>query len=148
MADKNRYITLLDGTKMPIMGYGTFSAEEEVDLKQCIVTAICDVGYRHIDTATLYGNEEIIGEALQECFEKGIKREDLYIVTKCFRTDLPDPESAIKLSLEKLKLDYIDLYLVHWMCVDIDWETYEIKGPPFYEIWKKFEGKLLFKTTY
>lgn len=66
MADKNKYITLSDGAKMPLIGYGTFSAEEEKDLKECLVTAIVDIGYRHIDTASLYANEEIIGEALQE----------------------------------------------------------------------------------
>lgn len=82
MSDKNRYITLGDGNKMPIMGYGTFSAEEEKDLHECIVKAVVEVGYRHLDTATLYGNEEIIGNALQECFEKGIKREEIFVTTK------------------------------------------------------------------
>ena len=121
------------------MGYGTFSAEEEKDLHQCVVTAIVDVGYRHIDTATLYGNEEIIGNALQECFEKGIKREEIFITTKVWRTDYDRIEEELKGSLEKLKLDYVDLYLVHWTTTDVDWENCVVKGPPMHEVWKTFE---------
>ena len=66
--------------------------------------------YRHIDTAKLYGNEHIIGEALKECFEKGVKREDMFITTKLWRTDYVDVEGALKESLTKLQLDYIDMY--------------------------------------
>ena len=113
--------------------------------------------YRHIDTAKLYGNEHIIGEALKECFEKGVKREDMFITTKLWRTDFVDVEGALKESLTKLQLDYIDmytllyakylnlnldkiLYLIHWMATDVDWETCEIKGPPLHEVWKNLEA--------
>ena len=66
--------------------------------------------YRHIDTAKLYKSEHIVGEALKECFEKGVKREDLFITTKLWRTDFNDVEGALKESLEKLQLDYVDMY--------------------------------------
>lgn len=139
MAEKNRYVDLLDGTKMPLMGYGTFLSEDSEALVENVVHAIVDVGYRHIDTASLYMNEEAIGKALSQCFEKGIKREDLFITTKVWRTDFSDVEGSIKKSLEKLGLEYVDLLLIHWTVTDIDWETHEIKGPSMYETWKQFE---------
>lgn len=139
MAEKNRYVELNNGTKIPIMGYGTFLAEESKTLHECVVHAIVECGYRHIDTASLYGNEDCIGDALKECFEKGIKREDLYITTKLWRDDFGDVEGALKKSLEKLKLDYVDLYLIHWTVTDVDWDNAEIKGPPMYEVWKGME---------
>jgi diketogulonate reductase-like aldo/keto reductase len=139
MSEKNQYITLNNGHKMPILGYGTFSAEEEKDLHKCLVHAVVDLGYRHIDTATLYGNEEIIGEALQEIFEKGIKREELFITTKLWSTDHKDAEGALKTSLAKLKLDYVDLYLIHFTVPDVDWTTFEIKGPSIHKVWSDLE---------
>lgn len=83
---------------MPSLGFGTH------DLKSgdSIVTAVCDAGYRHIDTAMLYGNEEMIGEALQRCYEKGIKREDLFICTKLWCSEYNDVEAAIKASMARL----------------------------------------------
>jgi alcohol dehydrogenase (NADP+) len=139
MADLNKYIELNNGIKMPLMGFGTFLAEEEKDLIENIVYAITEVGYRHVDTAKLYNNEEAIGKALQICFEKGIKREDLFITTKLWRDSMDDPEREIKQSLEKLQLDYLDLYLIHWTVTDVDWETFEIKGPPMHEVWSNME---------
>ncbi len=59
-------ITLNNGNKMPLIGYGTFSGEEEKELHECIVHALVECGYRHLDTAKIYNNEEIIGEALKE----------------------------------------------------------------------------------
>ena len=139
MAEKNRFVELNDGKKMPTIGYGTFLSEESKELHENVVYAIVECGYRHLDTASLYGNEKVIGEALKECFEKGIKREDLFITTKVWRTDFNDVEKSIKDSLEKLQLDYVDLLLIHWTVTDVDWETTEIKGPPMYKVWKDFE---------
>ena len=76
-----------------------------------------------IDTAKVYENEEQVGEALKECFTQGIKREDIFIVTKMWIRDFNDPEAALKESLSKLKLEYVDLYLMHWMMPVIDWEN-------------------------
>lgn len=140
MAEKNRYAELNNGLKMPLMGYGTFLATDEKLLRECLLYAIIECGYRHIDTASLYENEHIIGEVLKECFEQGIKREDLFIVTKLWRTHMNDVEGALKESLAKLQLDYVDLYLVHWTVTDIDWDTCEVKGPPMYEVWKNMEA--------
>lgn len=99
---------------MPVVGYGTWQAKDE-DLEKALEAAL-EAGYRHIDTATVYENEHVIGKVLDKWLKAGkVKREELFIVTK-----LPpsgnrpsNVESFIKQSLEKLKLDYLDLYLVH-----------------------------------
>lgn len=64
-----------------------------------VKSSILDHGYRHIDTASLYGNEEAIGEALQQCFKEGIKREDLFITTKLWQEEREDVEGALRQSL-------------------------------------------------
>lgn len=107
-------VKLLSGANMPLLGFGTFLCEKEVT-KASVLKAL-EVGYRHIDTAYVYQNEDHIGEALTEAFEKKIvKREDLFITTK-----LPSNGHAkdkvqyfLKKSLSKLQLSYVDLYLVH-----------------------------------
>lgn len=102
---------------MPIVGLGTFLSTNPDEVVQNVKTAVLEHGYRHIDTASLYGNEEAIGQALREIFETGkVKREDLFIVTKLWRDDyaLDKIEASLKGSLARLGLEYIDLYLVHW----------------------------------
>ena len=129
MAEKeNKYLELNNGHKMPMVGYGTFNPkpEEEQILYDSIVYAVVEWGYRHIDTASLYKNEHIIGEALKEWFEKGVKREDMFITTKLWRDDFGDVETAVKASLSKLQLEYLDLYLIHLLWPNIDWESFEV----------------------
>lgn len=71
------------------------------------------VGYVHIDTAFVYGNEELIGRALKRCFKDGKKREDIYVTTKIPHSKFNDVQGTIKESLKKLGLAYVDLYLIH-----------------------------------
>lgn len=74
-----------------------------------------EAGYRHLDTASFYHNEEEVGEGIRRALEKGAcERKDLYIVTKIWHTEYPNPEAALRRSLAKLKLDYVDCYLIHW----------------------------------
>lgn len=94
-------IELNNGLKMPQVGYGTFLSPDE-ELTPLVKSAILEHGYRHIDTASLYGNEVGIGKALKECFAAGIKREELFITTKLWVTERKDVEGALKASLEKL----------------------------------------------
>ena len=101
---------LNSGTTMPRIGLGTYLSDDKNTIIENVKYAILEWGYRHIDTASSYQNEEAIGEALQQCFEAGIKREELFITTKCFKDEYSDPLKALKSSLEKLKLDYVDLY--------------------------------------
>lgn len=139
MAEKNRFVELNNGVKMPLMGYGTFLAPEGESLHDSIVYAIVECGYRHIDTAALYQNEKVIGDALKVCFEKGIKREDLFITTKLWRTDYDNVEDALKASLEKLQLEFVDLYLIHWTCPVIDFDNAKVTGPSLHTVWEQME---------
>ncbi len=104
------YITLNNGVKMPQMGYGVFQVTPE-ECERCVLDAI-SVGYRLIDTAQAYHNEEGVGEAIQKC---GVPREELFIVTKIWISNAGEEKAYASIlgSLKKLKSDYIDLLLIH-----------------------------------
>ncbi len=106
------YITLNNGVKMPQEGFGVFQVPDPEVCKQSVLDAIA-TGYRLIDTAAAYMNEEAVGAAVREC---GVPREELFITTKMWVQDMASydtAKAAIETSLEKLGLDYIDLYLFH-----------------------------------
>lgn len=99
--------------------------------------AVLDVGYRHIDTASMYQNEEEIGQALGEIIATGqVKREDLFITSKIWHSEKSDVEGALKRSLDKLKLDYLDLYLIHWPSPGWEADSQELKRLPLHVIWE------------
>lgn len=103
---------LENGVNVPILGYGTWQIQNGEEVVQAVKQAI-EVGYRHIDTAGVYGNEEGIGTAIKE---SKVKREELFIASK-LSNDYRGYETTIKAfeeTLEKLGLDYLDLYLIHW----------------------------------
>lgn len=104
-------VKLNDGFDIPQLGYGVFKVPA-ADTERAVTEAL-EVGYRHIDTAAIYGNEEGVGAAIAS---SGIPRDDLYITTKLWndRHEGDEPRAAIGESLEKLGLDQVDLYLVHW----------------------------------
>lgn len=104
------YVTLNNGIKMPKLGYGVFQTPAE-DTRRCVLEAI-EVGYRSIDTAQAYGNEEGVGEALQEC---GLPREEFFITTKVWISNAgyEKAKASIEASLKALQTEYIDLLLIH-----------------------------------
>ncbi|MDH5160036.1 aldo/keto reductase [Heyndrickxia oleronia] len=108
--------TLHNGVKMPWFGIGVFKVEEGPELVNAVRAAIKN-GYRSIDTAAIYGNEEGVGQGIREGIqEAGITREDLFVTSKVWNADLGYESTiqAYETSLKKLGLDYLDLYLIHW----------------------------------
>lgn len=105
-------ITLANGVEMPRIGYGVFRMKEQ-EVAFNGVTEALKAGYRAIDTAAIYENEEAVGEAIRHA---GIAREELFITTKVWNTDQGYDQTlkAFETSLKKLDLEYVDLYLVHW----------------------------------
>lgn len=105
------YVELNNGVKMPILGYGVFQINDKEECERCVLDAI-SVGYRLIDTAQAYGNEEAVGNAIKKC---GVPREELFITTKVWISNAgyENAKKSIEESLEKLQLDYIDLVLIH-----------------------------------
>ena len=109
------YTTLSNGVKMPMEGFGVFQVEDATVCEQAVFDAL-KAGYRLIDTAAAYFNEEAVGNAVRAAIrESGIPREELFITTKLWIQDAgyENAKKAFQVSLDKLGLDYIDLYLIH-----------------------------------
>ena len=125
---------LSNGVEVPCIGYGTYLAPNGDVTKNAVAEAL-KVGYRHVDTAFAYGNEAAVGEGIKA---SGVKREDVFITTKHWVTmrGYEKATKAIDISLNNLGVDYLDLYLIHWPCVEKvspDWK--EINA----STWKAFE---------
>lgn len=107
-----RYKVLINGIKMPSIGFGTYKSGDEEETIESIKYAL-KVGYRQIDTAEFYGNEEAIGKALKQ---SSIKRSDIFLVTKLWNSShgYDNAIEAFNKSIKKLNVDYLDLYLIHW----------------------------------
>ena len=108
------YVTLNNGVKMPMIGFGVFEIPKE-ETARCVYEAL-EVGYRLIDTAQAYYNEEETGDGIRQAIQKlGINREDIFLTTKVWVTEFGYEKTiaSIEESLKKLKTDYIDLVLIH-----------------------------------
>ena len=105
------FVTLNNGVKMPLEGFGVFQVPDPAQCEQAVLDAIA-TGYRLIDTAAAYMNEQAVGAAVKKC---GVPREELFITTKLWVQDASyeGAKKAIETSLQNLGLDYIDLYLIH-----------------------------------
>jgi 2,5-diketo-D-gluconate reductase A len=120
-------VPLNSGAEIPQVGFGVFLVPP-AETKAAVSSAL-EVGYRHIDTARLYDNEEAVGEAIAE---SGIPRDELFITTKCWNDDQGYERARVAFdqSLERLGLAYVDLYLIHWPCP---------KKNLYVETWRAFE---------
>ncbi len=110
--------TLFTGARMPAIGLGTFGSDHATGKSEvaAAVEGAAAVGYRHFDCASVYGNEHEIGYALQHALRAGIKREQLWITSKLWNDKHGENDviPSCRKSLADLRLDYLDLYLVHW----------------------------------
>ncbi|EHN59035.1 aldo/keto reductase [Oenococcus kitaharae] len=117
--------TLNDGNKLPVLGFGVFQIPDPKQAAQAVVDAISS-GYRLIDTAASYGNEEAVGKGIKE---SGVSRDELFITTKLWVSDTgyDATKKAFETSLKKLQLDYLDLYLIHQPYGDVygSWRAME-----------------------
>jgi diketogulonate reductase-like aldo/keto reductase len=103
-------LTLNDSHLIPQLGLGVWQTRAGATCEAAVLAAL-EAGYRHIDTAAMYGNEESVGAAIRM---SGIPRENIFVTTKLWNSDHGNPARALETSLRKLKLDYIDLYLIHY----------------------------------
>lgn len=116
-------IILKNGLAIPQVGFGTYKIEPGESAERAIAFAL-ECGYRHIDTAAIYGNEESVGKAIRT---SGIARSDIFITTKLWNEDHTDPEQALNESVKRLQTEYVDLYLIHWpvRSRNASWKTLE-----------------------
>lgn len=122
----NEKIMLNDGRQMPLLGLGVYKAVGENEVEQAIADA-ADAGYRLIDTASVYKNEDGVGRGIKALT---IPRDELFVTTKIWNTAqrIGDVEDSFNRSLERLGLDYVDLYLIHWPvpgCYTDTWKALE-----------------------
>ena len=120
-------ITLDNGVEIPQLGLGVWQIEDEIVTD--VVTTAFEAGYRHIDTAAIYGNEAGVGRAIAA---SGLPRDELFITTKLWNSDqgYDSTLTAFDASLERLGLEYVDLYLIHWQSLQRD---------KYVDTWKAFE---------
>jgi diketogulonate reductase-like aldo/keto reductase len=104
-----RVRVLADGARMPLLGLGVWQTADGPECEQAVRWAL-ELGYRHIDTAQMYGNEESVGRAIRD---SGVPREEIFITTK-FAPQRKDPAAEAELSLRRLGVDQVDLYIIHW----------------------------------
>ncbi len=116
-----------DGGTIPQVGFGVFQIPEDETFDA--VTSALDAGYRHLDTARIYGNERAVGRAIAE---SGIDRQDIFLTTKCWNDDqgYDGALAAFDASLQRLETDYLDLYLIHWPMPERD---------RYVDTWRAFE---------
>lgn len=118
-------IKLNNGVEMPILGFGVYQIPDAAECEKSVLTAL-EAGYRSIDTASAYGNEEAVGKAIRK---SGIPREEIFITTKLWIKDTgyEKTHAAFEVSMDKLGLDYLDLYLIHQPIGDVygSWRAME-----------------------
>ena len=125
--------TLANGVEIPAVGFGTYKAADNQD--EAVISEAIRQGYRHLDTAAFYFNEEAVGKAVRE---SGIPREEFFITSKVWRDNLGYESTyrEFEASLQKLGTDYLDLYLMHWprpVDMNAEWKDLDV------ETWKALE---------
>ncbi|VHL69016.1 aldo/keto reductase [Streptococcus pyogenes] len=128
-------VKMTSGYEIPVLGFGTYQAADGEEAYQSTLAAI-KAGYRHIDTAAIYKNEESVGRAIKD---SGVLREDLFITTKLWNDahSYEGAKDALAASLDRLGLDYVDLYLIHWPNPKALRNTWKEANAKHGNIWKR-----------
>lgn len=121
--DVKKIFTLSNGVEMPGIGFGTWKAKDGETAYDSIIEAL-KAGYRHIDTAAMYRNEASVGKAVREC---GLKREDIFVTSKVWNKNrgYEKTMAAFEKTLATMELDYLDLYLIHWPAIPLQFEDWD-----------------------
>ena len=138
MKDLDKKLTLSNGVGIPILGFGTYKMEDDEIVLNSVREAI-KAGYRHIDTASFYKNEENVGNGIREGMKHtGLKRKDIFVTTKVWNTEqgYENTLNAFNNSLQRLNMDYVDLYLIHWPVTKDYADTWQSR---IKETWKAME---------
>ena len=138
MKDLDKKLTLSNGVEIPILGFGTYKMEDDEIVLNSVREAI-KAGYRHIDTASFYKNEENVGNGIREGMKHtGLKRKDIFVTTKVWNTEqgYENTLNAFNNSLQRLNMDYVDLYLIHWPVTKDYTDTWQSR---IKETWKAME---------
>src|SRR3954470_8868311 len=114
---------LADGNEIPVLGLGVWQVPDGPECENAVRSAL-ELGYRHVDTAQAYGNEASVGRALRD---SGVPREEVFVTTK-FYPARKDAEAEAQRSLERLGVDYVDLYIVHWPQGGATWAWEGMQG--------------------
>ena len=124
-SNKIEHYVLNNGVEIPAVAFGTYKAADGKSAD--VIRAAIGAGYRYFDTASFYGTETYLAEAIRE---SGIPRESFFLTTKLWRTQMDDPRAAFEASLRALGTDYLDLYLIHWPRPDLersDWKELDAR---------------------
>lgn len=137
----DNYLVLNNGMQIPKIGFGTYKLKDGNNAE--VFKMALEAGYRYFDTASFYENEEVLGQVLKE---SGIPREELFIASKVWKTEMgyEETKAALNRSLEKLQMEYLDLYLIHWPIPSAnceDWKQLDIDTWRAMEEMQK-EGKI------
>ena len=138
MKDSEKKLTLSNGVEIPILGFGTYKIEDDATALNSVREAI-KAGYRHIDTASFYKNEENVGNGIREGLKHtGLRRKDIFVTTKVWNTEqgYENTLNAFSNSLQRLNMDYVDLYLIHWPVTKDYADTWQSR---IKETWKAME---------
>ncbi|MBN3490118.1 aldo/keto reductase [Acholeplasma equirhinis] len=142
LSKSNAVYTLNNGVKIPVVGFGTWQVKDGEEAYHSVLHAL-KVGYRHIDTAEAYRNEESVGRAIKD---SGVPREEVFITTKLWNkhATYEDAKKAFEESLKKLGLDYVDLYIIHWPNPYMHRPNWEVRNKEVYHAMEDlyFEGKV------
>ncbi|KAJ1426551.1 NADP-dependent oxidoreductase domain [Sesbania bispinosa] len=124
---RNNRVRLNCGITMPLIGFGTYSFPNDRKTTEFAVHNALEMGYRHFDTAKIYGSEPAVGKAINEAICMGeVEREDIFLTSKLWGSDHHDPVSALRQTLENLGMEYLDMYLVHWPVKLKPWVNYPV----------------------